>query len=142
MFCTVSIYRASHCPAPSHTSSHTLTRPLSHPLPCVHSHSQGVMSEVPASRGYSGGFSASLMAKDLRIAMHQATPLADHSVFTFVRYIQAISTFRTVYQTSTLAREHFLSTQPLLSSHSHSQSKGVMPRSAGQKGPPPMATLV
>ena len=31
------------------------------------------MSEVPASRGYSGGFSASLMAKDLRIAMQLAS---------------------------------------------------------------------
>lgn len=30
------------------------------------------MPEVPASRGYSGGFSAALMAKDLRIAMQLA----------------------------------------------------------------------
>jgi hypothetical protein len=30
------------------------------------------MPDVPASRGYSGGFSAALMAKDLRIAMQLA----------------------------------------------------------------------
>lgn len=30
------------------------------------------MADVPASRGYSGGFSAALMAKDLRIAMQLA----------------------------------------------------------------------
>ena len=30
--------------------------------------SQGVMEGVPASRGYSGGFSAALMLKDLRLA--------------------------------------------------------------------------
>lgn len=33
----------------------------------------GVMPDVPASRGYSGGFSAALMAKDLRIAMQLAS---------------------------------------------------------------------
>jgi len=31
------------------------------------------MPDVPASRGYSGGFSAALMAKDLRIAMQLAS---------------------------------------------------------------------
>lgn len=39
---------------------------------CLPACLQGVLPDAPAARGYTGGFSAALMAKDLRIAMQLA----------------------------------------------------------------------